>query len=268
VHVLRPAHGLRVRLVDGSEVSAERPPLPLDEAEVEQLERRARRAVGEVWLGRAQSELRVGAKFEQIRVGLAARIASESSAALQAAAVDETRHSELCALVATRYAGGPLSWVPPPPEPPLARFGEADEALSALLHLVLQSCINESVSTLYLRSAMKLSRAALAREALRQLLSDDVEHARLGWAYLASSQVTPSDRLHVAHALPTLLRLARAAWTDVPERAESWFVEHGCAGREVARAAFEDGVKDVVLPGLSHVGVSPEHGEAWLKAQA
>jgi hypothetical protein len=243
------------------------PTSSLNDSDIRQLEVAARLAVGEIWLSRAKSELRVGARFEQIRAGLGSAATSELNASLMAAALDEARHSELCAQVAAHYAGDSLRLEPPAPEPPLARFGDTDPQLSVLLHLVLQSCINEATSTVYLRSAMKLSRGGVARSALRQLLADDVNHARFGWAYLASTGVTSRDREHVAHALPTLLRLSQAVWSAVADHQEPWYAEHGCAGRAIARAAFETAVHELVLPGMTYVGVNPDYGRDWLALQ-
>jgi hypothetical protein len=258
----------RPRRSDPDEIVAEnaRRPLPLDDAGIDGLEPAARRAVAEIWLGRAQSELRVGARFELLRTSFRGA-PPELTASLANAAEDERRHSELCAAVAARYAGEPVSVNEVEPEP-LVRFGDADEQLSVLLHLVLLSCINESTSTFYLRAAMKGSRYPLARAALRELLADDVEHARIGWAHLASANVTVDERAHVARALPTLLGVSRALWTDVPERREPWFAEHGCAGRDAAGAAFEAAVRTIVLPGMAHVGIGTEHAAAWLARSA
>jgi hypothetical protein len=229
---------------------------------IDGLEPAARRVVAEIWLGRAQSELRVGARFELLRASWRSA-PPELEASLAHAAEDERRHSELCAAVAARYAGDPMNMTEAEPDP-LVRFGATDEQLSLLLHLVLLSCINESTSTLYLRAAMKASRHPLARAALRELLADDVEHARIGWAHLASASITLNERAHVARALPTLLDVSRALWTDVPERPEPWFTEHGCAGRDVASAAFDAAVRTIVLPGMAHVGVGTEPAAAWL----
>jgi hypothetical protein len=129
---------------------------------------------------------------------------------------------------------------------------------------VLLSCINEGVSTFYLRDAMKHSRAVLARTALRQLLSDDVQHARIGWLHLASPAVTSEDKRVVALALPTLLKLSREAWTNVPARAEPWFVEHGCPGVAVAEQAFHDAVEELVLPGMTRVGIDIAPATRWV----
>jgi hypothetical protein len=99
--------------------------------------------------------------------------------------------------------------------------------------------------------------------ALRELLADDVQHARIGWAHLASSSVTKESKMHVAAALPTLLGLSQEVWTSVPERAEPWFADHGCLGRATARRSFAHAIREVVLPGMAHVGVDPAGAARW-----
>jgi hypothetical protein len=238
--------------------------LPPDEPLIAELQPSAVVAIGELWHRRAASELRVGAQFRLLASEFRARSSPpELCAHLEQAALDEARHSELCAAVGNRYAIA-SALEGPSPVPPLVRFGDADERVSLLLHLVLLSCVNEGVSTFYLRDAMKHSRAVLARTALRQLLSDDVQHARIGWMHLASPAVTSADKRLVALALPTLLNLSREAWTNVPVRAEPWFVEHGCPGLDVAEQAFHDAVRELVLPGMTHVGIDVAPATRWL----
>jgi hypothetical protein len=241
--------------------------VPLEEPLIDELEPGAALAIGQLWQGRATSELRVGAQFERLAREFRAQSASlELCARLEQAAVDEARHAELCGTMAGRY-GVVTSTEHPGEAPPLVRFGDADERLSLLLHLVLLSCINEGVSTFYLRDAMKHSRAEIARATLRQLLSDDVQHARIGWTHLASPAVTGVDKKVLALALPTLLRLSRETWTTVPARSEPWFVEHGCPGLAVAQRAFADAVRELVLPGMAHVGVDVAPATRWLAAE-
>lgn len=241
--------------------------LPLEDPLIAQLDPDAALAIGQLWQGRATSELRVGAQFQRLTRELRAQSASlELCARLEQAAVDEAHHAELCSTMASRY-GVVAATAHPGEAPPLVRFGDADERLSLLLHVVLLSCINEGVSTFYLRDAMKHSRVKVARAALRQLLSDDVQHARIGWTHLASPAVTGADKKLLALALPTLLRLSRETWTTVPARSEPWFVEHGCPGLAVAQRAFSDAVRELVLPGMGHVDVDVAPATRWLAAE-
>jgi hypothetical protein len=243
-------------------VGDEFPSLPWDDASIDALDHQARRALGAIWEARVRSELEVSAQFSAIRTN-AARLAPDRAldAALASAIADEARHARLCSGVAQRYAG-----VLAPTDleiGPLVRFGSTNERVSLLLHLVLLSCINEVSSTFYLRTAMKQSSGKLASAVLRELLADDIEHARIGWTHLASANVDAEAKRHVSSALPTLLRLSHEVWQNVSDHREPWFSEHGCPPRAVARASFELAVSEVILPGMAAVGVDPGPGERW-----
>lgn len=242
--------------------------LPPEDPLIAELPPAARLVIGSLWHLRAESELRVGAQFSLLANGYSAHLPNTPLLShLSQAAKDEARHSQLCETVGNRYACRAEATTQSE-VPPLARFGEADEKQSLLLHLVLLSCVNEGTSTFYLREAMKHCRSSVARTALRQLLSDDVEHARIGWMHLASPAVTVAEKRLVSAALPTLLRLSRESWTSVAPRDEPWFVEHGCPGLAVARRASEDALRELVLPGLAHVGIDPVPAARWVDAQA
>jgi hypothetical protein len=215
-----------------------------------------------MWFGRAVSELDVGAQFGLLAAGFPVASSNQIRAALTEAADDESKHSEICATVGAHYAGAPRALARRPIHS-LVRFGDTSEATSLLLHLVLLSCVNEATSTFYLRECMKRCRATAAHAALRDLLADDVQHARIGWRHLGSDDVTADDRRHVSFAMPTLLRLSHEVWSGVPERSEPWFAEHGCLGRDTANRAFVSAVREVIIPGLAFVGVDAQPATRW-----
>jgi hypothetical protein len=68
---------------------------------------------------------------------------------------------------------------------------------------------------------------------------------------------------HLAHALPTLLRLGRDAWLDEP-RPEFHDPRHGVLGREGFPELMRIGLEELVLPGFDHVGVDSRAGREWL----
>src|SRR5262249_44451244 len=127
-----------------------------------------------------------------------------------------------------RYLGREL-------EPPVARrvdkatFGDAPPAINRLLGVVLHSCVNETLATVCLRSGLKRALSPTAKAVTRQLLQDDLNHARLGWAHLASRRISEEHRRHVSAALPTLLRLGRDSWLAEP-RADFDDPAHGVLG--------------------------------------
>ncbi len=238
--------------------------LPVRDASIERLSAAERAELAQIWQKRAASELSVGAEFALLARGLFEEPATPEVRALLARAVeDEAKHSEICREVAARYAGSPVE-LPVAEHRELLVFGDAGPRVSLLLELVLISCLSEGVATFWLREALSSARAPLARAATRALLADDVDHARIGWAHLSSSAVSVSDKVHVAGALPTLLRITHASWCGIAERTEPFFAEHGCPGRSVGRRAFFAAVKEVILPGMAHVGVDTHAGERWL----
>jgi hypothetical protein len=238
--------------------------LPQRDSTIERLPPEARAELARVWEKRAASELSVGAQFALLARNLFSEPATPEVRALLARAVsDEAKHSEICREVAARYAGSPIELPVAERREPIV-FGDSGPRISLLLELVLLSCCSEVVATFWLREALGSARAPLARAATRELLADDVEHARIGWAHLSSSAVSGADKGHVAGALPTLLRITHASWCGIAERTETFFAEHGCPGRSAAKRAFFAAAEQVILPGMVHVGVDPAAGARWL----
>lgn len=239
--------------------------LPARDATIERLSAEQRAELGRVWQKRASSELSVAGEFALLARGFFSEPATPEVRALLARAIqDEATHSEICRAVAARYAGSPVE-VPVAERAEPIPFGHAGPRISLLLELVLLSCCSEVVATFWLREALSSTRAPLARAATRELLADDIDHARIGWAHLSSSAVSATDRAHVAAALPTLLRITHASWCGIAERPEAFFAEHGCPGRSVAKRSFFAAVEGVILPGMTHVGIDPTAGDRWLR---
>ena len=150
---------------------------------------------------------------------------------------EEVRHAHLCHLVAKRYLDREVA-APHARRIDAAEFGDAPPAINRLLVVVLHSCVNETLATVCLRSGLKQAQSSTAREATRQLLEDDLNHARIGWAHLASARVTANQKRHVSAALPTLLRLGRDCWLNEP-RADFDDPAHAVLGNDGFPELFE-----------------------------
>jgi hypothetical protein len=229
--------------------------LPVDDPVIPTLTASARRAAAQAWAWRAASEKTAAIVFERIAEGLARDGATVEVLALASAAVDEERaHADLAHAVACRYAGAAL----PAPQVrtlDMPRFGAADARTCRLLFLVLHSCINETVAAAYLRACLQEARAPSARAAVRLLLADEMNHARIGWAHLASPHVGPADRAHVHAALPVLLRLARAAWRAPIPDTVGLEAGHGCLTEASSLATVTEALERIVLPGFEGLGL-------------
>ena len=126
----------------------------------------------------------------------------------------------------------------------------------------MHSCINETLATVCLRDGMQRCESPTAKTATRRLLRDDLDHARIGWAHLASPFVGTEDRLHIGRALPTLLRLGHEGWVNEP-RAPFDAPAHGVLGSAGFPALMRSALAELVLPGFDHVRVDTGAGRAW-----
>jgi hypothetical protein len=238
-------------------------PLPADAGDLA-LAVAEREAVAAAWTGRARNELSTSGVFASLTRSLIALGADTALVRQAATAVaDEVRHAEICVHVARGYA--PLSGPPAPSElrdPP--RFGGSEE-LDVWLFVVLQSCINEGVATGYLQRCLDEACTPLARAAVRDILSDEIHHARLGWSLLASGKASDSLRGDLAEALPTLLRMVADAWASPHPDAPLAPPGHGVVAPsslpEVVRATYHE----LILPGFDAVGIDTGPARDWVR---
>jgi hypothetical protein len=189
-------------------------PLPETDADIEALEDGQRAELTEVWLGRAASERRVADAFEVVRDALAALRAPDEVVKLATRAVDdEYRHEELSRVVASRFAGRELE---PPPRLALVvpEHTGADGELLHTLHVIGHCAMNETFASAFLETSLAFAKAPLARAAVQELLSDEIDHARLGWAHLGS--LDAKRRTEVAPWLLPMVRANLKMWRDTP----------------------------------------------------
>lgn len=209
------------------------------------------------WLGRAGAELDSTRGFSWIADACAQLGAGDDIVALaRRAAADEARHAELCRRVASAYAGTdlPAPALSPPSTVPLRTPDDLE--LAVALYIVESCCLSETIGAVTLEATLAAATSPLAAAALRQLLADEVTHARLGWAYLGAPHLGGRHRAAIATWLPELVASMTAYWHALgagptPPAA----LGHGCLPLErlddFLRVAFED----LALPGFEHVGI-------------
>ena len=241
-------------------------PLP-DDPSLVQVPEVDRRAIAESWRSRATNELTTSTVFANLAralVGLQAPHAIVRHAA--AAVADEVRHAEICMHVARAYLPGCA-----PPEPSSvvepASFN-GDPKLGTVLFAVMQSCINEGVATVYLQRCLDEAEHPLARAAVRDILEDEIQHARFGWSLLASPLMRPAWRGDLAEALPTLLALVADAWIAQHDEEPALVPGgHGAISPPELATAVKDALDDLVVPGFARAGIDVSRARAWLAAR-
>lgn len=215
-----------------------------------------RATVGEIWQARAHAELATASVFDHVARATHALAAPAAVCALAERAVnDELRHSDLCRELAEHYLGRSIA-LPARPELAAPSFGNAPERINSVLLLVYHSCINEGIAVAYLQENLHLAQAPAVRRVLHQLLSDDLIHARIGWAFLASPACDADARRHLQQALPTLLRLGTDTWLRPSEGPDLDLPAHGCLGLERHAAIVSAALEGFILPGFAHAGLA------------
>jgi hypothetical protein len=166
---------------------------------------------------------------------------------------DEIEHARICLDVASRYRGSKEPW---PAGRPLVvpDYKVDDDRLRAALHLVALSCLNETIASVRLGETLRETESPVVKSAIHAILEDEVQHARAGWAHLASAHVTPALKSEVAWRLPAMIRVSIEGTmfenAHIPEMPAHGLPTHASTKR-VALAT----VRDVVTPGFASVGI-------------
>jgi hypothetical protein len=215
------------------------------------------------WLHRSAAERGVSVAFAHLRPRLvAAGVADAVLALVDKAIDDERRHADLCVQLATQYAGSDQA-APPPRYEGLPRFGTNDERLEVALIVTGMCCINESIASEWIRSCWQAATADIAVAANREHLKDEIDHARLGWAHLASEHVDADLKQRIAQRLPKMIEVNVAEWKRPDEHLPATGIRvHGHLSCEENDAVVDAAVRDVVLPGFELLGMLTPRADA------
>ncbi len=242
-----------------------RKPLPVDDPTIHALHPRERAALTEIWLRRAAMERRVADSFQVIHGCLVRRRSPAELVELAERAIDdEFRHAELSRVVASRYAGHELA---PPPRLPLEtpKHKGASEELRDTLFIVGQCVLNETTAGAYLECCLNRAEGALAKVACSELLGDEIDHGRIGWAHLAS--LDASARAEVAKWLLPMAFLNLRVWryeTPLDPNHMAALTLHGAPPAEDIHAALVDALESLIIPGLKQLAMDTTALEAWI----
>lgn len=238
-------------------------PLPLDDRSVDALPDETRHAIAKHWIRRTRSELQVSHVFARLGPWLRSLGAEPVVVEMmQRASAQEVEHAEICRKLAEVYGGAKVET--PEITIVMPSFGCDDERLEAALHVAGLCCINETLATAYIEACLSCSTAPLAIAANRAHLHEEIDHARLGWAHLASRTVTAALREELADCLVPLLRANVPLW----ERQDAFLPAdgvsaHGHPSHAAVRRVIHAAVRDLVLPGFRHVGIDVRRAVSW-----
>ena len=203
------------------------------------------------WWRRAEGEITSWVAFGHVLTDL--RAEGSPAAVLELAersVADEYQHSVFCREWALRF-GHAEGEVRPRSEERLT-FRGASERENRLLRIAL-CCFTETVGCFLLRRVRPVITHPELRRLNQRHLADELRHSRVGWGHLSTLDATARELL--AERLPQLLRVLPAACCEGPELERPELVPFGYFTPSVLSLAHADALRDVIEPGLLHLGI-------------
>lgn len=236
-------------------------PLPDRDETIAALESADAEVLAATWLDRAAGERRVGVAFQVIAESLRALRAPEALLAYAERAIDdEIRHGEICRRVASRFAGRDLPL--PDPWPLAVPEIDAPAEVRHACYVIGQCVLNERTASVFLEGCLADASGPTVTAALRELLSDEIDHGRIGWAFLAA--LDPKAREAVAPWLVPLAAANLAQWGRVVQDSRPALIAQGLASRALVEGAPLEAMNTLALPGLEMLGFQTASLRQWL----
>ena len=237
---------------------ARRKPIPWRESTASSLTDAERVLLADTWRRRSQAEFLAISTFAVLSMDLcAARAPADVLSLTHRAAIDEVRHAELCARLASIYSG--RDELPPPGLSDLPDDPKRPKRDQAVANALLVSCVAETVATVVLATVRQDVEDPVVDAVLEQLYADEVQHARLGWAYLAANVRDGGDRFREVAAEMIPIAVAGAAnVVDKPkpeDPSSPRLKAHGFVTPTEERELFAKTVKEVLAPGFEAQGI-------------
>ena len=164
---------------------------------------------------------------------------------LKVAAADEFRHIGLCTTQVQRFGGQNMGsyggFQPFFPHHPLQE-------------MVVLFCIMETINAALLVASKEHITDSVLRATCHEILKDEVQHARIGWAALSLSSA--QEREAVWNELVPIFRCAGIDSVLQGSYFERHLPEWGVFGREARIRMLEQTMETVILPGFWSLGLS------------
>jgi hypothetical protein len=185
----------------------------------------------------------------------------------QQAVREETQHIALC-LDLVRAFGGRMESPPIPELKVEPRLAGHDRAL--LLQVVLTCCINETMSAAVLGEMLSCARPGLVHDTVQEILRDEINHGRIGWALL-SHEASKGPLKDVEAMVPWMLKAAVTEELFSGSDAEDPDAEAASLGtlpRSSRLRLFHDSMLDLVFPGFEAFSLDVSESRRWVSGIA
>lgn len=215
---------------------------------------RGRETVGGSWRERMKQEhLAVGAfallARELAEVGCDTVVLS----LITRASSDEVRHADICRRFAVALLGAEAVPTRVRGLPKVPMHHDASPEARVLFHVVEMCCLSETLTGVYLTEMLARSTHPVARTAIESLLEDEIDHGRVGWAYLAE-RAREKRITGLAEALPAMLdrtfRHVLQAGLGANDAEDATLETCGYLGMRAGWEVYTRTLRDVILPGF------------------
>lgn len=241
-------------------------PVPWERSGAADLSPELRADLADLWRARMIAEHRSVGIFSLYALDLLGAGAPAEALSLACrAALDEVRHAELFARLTSLYSGAPET--PPPGIPPMP-----DDPGVPMSHQVAREALHLSVCSETYSAATLAELHARATDpavhaALGIVLADEIFHARMGWALLASMLAEPGSEPVRERLQAEILPLFDGFVTDVfgdplklpapslTGRDREIAEGHGYVPVADEYAIFRAAIDEVWIPGLAGLGL-------------
>ncbi len=219
---------------------------------VDSLSAEQRTRVAAYWWQRAEGEITSWIGFQHVLADLRAEGSPDAVIELAERAVeDEYKHALFCRDWAARF-GRDVTDIPTPRSTDPITFRGATEDENRLLRIAL-CCLTETVGCFILRQVRPKLTDSQLRTLNRQHMADELQHSRVGWAHLAS--MSAGKKAVLRRWLPALLKISEQSCCTGPEQDFEELVPFGYFTPRLLRAAYDQALSEVILPGLEHLGL-------------
>ena len=205
-----------------------------------------------VWRHREGVEREAAALFETLGVELAAFGYCELAVRAATAAKDERRHAARCRAIVEALTGTTV-WTAEPPRRLVLGLAALTHRDRVLYAAVAVGCITESLSCALLLELRELTTHPIVTETVAEILRDEIEHARIGWAVLAAEAAARDVGWLATHL--TAMRRAAVAEDVTPMTGEPALAGLGVLPRTRVRELVETTWASVIEPGMSRYGI-------------
>jgi len=213
-----------------------------------------RALLAKYWRSRGDGEMGAEIAFRQVREDLELLGAPSALLALaDRAIVDERKHGHWGREFSVRF-GGTDGSVPVASRTRTLEFPGASARDNRVLRIVF-CCMNETVGCHVLQDIRPRIHDPVLRDNNHQHLADELQHARVGWGFIAT--LAAEDRALVQRYRALLLRMVHKCCCEGPEQDEfEHLVPYGYFTPKVLHHAYERALTEVIDPGLAHFAVT------------